>query len=737
MENKNLYNKNVGSKYNDNLDEYKKNVTDWFDYFRDNIDRFNRQYKSIRFNSLAADKLDVITKLGRPPIQFEEREAYINRQLGEISSHEPTYTVSAKSNVGTFNMDQSYQDTIEVMQGYISYLMSDEHVGKLQFDIFADMLIGGFSVGMVETNYKDDWSFDDEQEIFIKKAFLPTKCFFDITAIEKCKEDGMFCGEVYCYTIDEAKRLYGEDIGEQMSFADPTGDLMWSYTNYNKRMISIVKYYAKEIKKTKIVKISNGSRMTKKEYDRKLLQWEEEGHLSLPPIIIQERMTSLTTIKCIHFCGNKILKTEDTDYDILPLVFFDGNSAMLCDGIGSNMGQVTIDYTHHLEGVQDLKNISGQALAFEMENMINLKFMADRNVIDPEYLNSWLKPQLMSTLIYNSHPENSDQELPIPQVIPRPQVPQVFQQMFADSSRTMQSILGSYDAIMGINAGDTSGKAIQQGAIQSSAGVAPYKQGLLTGLNQIAKIVLNLAPKYHKTPRTIPIIKPDGKKGYQVINDEKDPNSIFMNYNPRDFNITIKAGINVNVAKQMAVDQLIRGAQAIPGVAQFLSQYGVEIFVGNLDMQDSEVLKQRAVKFEQQQQMMAQKAMQQPKIDPMALKQQEIQLKAQQLQQEGVLESAKIQVENKEADIKAMEAATKMQATKQDAFVKMQQAQSENVRSAAILGKELAQHHHEIKESQRDRIERSLVHKDKMRLEQHKINKSFQSKKEKSNDSIG
>jgi len=44
--------------------------------------------------------------------------------------------------------------------------------------------------------------------------------------------------------------------------------------------------------------------------------------------------------------------------------------------------------------------------------------------------------------------------------------------------------------------------------------------GFPTGIISVARIIVELIPKYYVTPRTIPVVRPDGTRDYQKINQQ-------------------------------------------------------------------------------------------------------------------------------------------------------------------------------------------------------------------------
>ena len=68
--------------------------------------------------------------------------------------------------------------------------------------------------------------------------------------------------------------------------------------------------------------------------------------------------------------------------------------------------------------------------------------------------------------------------------IQRTPTPPIVENIFMNADRVIQAILGSYDAQLGITDGNTSGKAIEQGAIHSNAASKPYLVGYVNGFEQ-------------------------------------------------------------------------------------------------------------------------------------------------------------------------------------------------------------------------------------------------------------
>ena len=158
-----------------------------------------------------------------------------------------------------------------------------------------------------------------------------------------------------------------------------------------------------------------------------------------------------------------------------------------------------------------------------------------------------------------------------------------------------------------------SGRAIEQGSMQSDAASLPYRDNLIKALNRIGQILIDLIPKYYVTPRSIPIRKANGLRDYKVINDPTNPESIDLNYDSNSLQIKIEAGTNSSMQKRYALEQITKLMEVAPNFADVMNNVGLDILVDNIDIKGGEELKIRTAQY------MQQKAEQPPKPDPLEM----------------------------------------------------------------------------------------------------------------------
>lgn len=704
----------IAKKHTSQLDKIKDAVEQSYTYFQNNYKRYHEFKRFAYKTTLNSDDLAVLSELGRPQIEFNVMEAYLSRLRGEFSRMEPGFVV--RSQDGFELVDPRL---IDVLEGHFRSILIDSDNDGFSYDVYTDLLVGGFSVVEVYTDYVSDMSFD--QKICVDRVFDPTLCGFDPLARKSHKGDGSYAFQLFPREADSVAEEYGYDALKGLKYARNFQGFNWSYRSAKKDIVMICDFYKKEYKNEKITKLSNGRVVSVKDYEKILELWDEAGFIEQPPIPIGKTRDSVKEhITRYRLSGAQVIGVEPTNYKMLPLIFFDGNSAVLREDNNSSAEQMTRPYIYNVRDAQRLKNYAGQSLANELENTIEHKFIASVESIPEDYLDAYINIQKPGTLLYNAF-LNGDPNtpLPAPREIVRTPIPPQISETFQMSDNLIQSILGSYDAALGIQNNELSGVAIMQGAMHSNAAAMPYTVGFMKGLNRVAQMILDLIPKYYVTPRSIPIVQPDGKRSYEVINQK---GNIFMNYDAMSLEVKVEAGVNFAVQKQISLETIIKLMQTSESFAAFINQKGLGILLDNIDIRGIDGLRQAAGQFmqevaqqqEQAQQMAQQEAqnqidpkevmMEQAKADQMKAQQKEESSKRQ-AQVDLIKISADDAVKNKQADIDFLKVMAQIQGDVEERDLKQERIDAEQARTSVELAMDVSKHAKEI-EKEAENVEK-------------------------------
>lgn len=675
----------------ENLARIKENISTSYLYFKDNYERY-REFRNFVFKESVNDnQRSMLRKLSRPVVEFNILEAYISRLLGEFSKHEPSIEVTPSEDVPV------PQEVIDIVEQHFRHILYEANKDSFAYEVYKDLLSGGFSVAKVWTDYASSMSFN--QNVYMSRVFDPTLCGFDPMARASHKGDGDFCFEIYPLEEKEFKRQFPEYDTGKMKYqlikdSQEIEGFTWSYKDIkDNKIILVADYFEKKKKRTKIVKLADGRVLTAKNYKKMQEYWQQEQFIEqIPEVIGEPRWTMIETICRYRIIENTILEYVETDYSYLPLVFIDGNSIILSKGKVNSTYQMTRPYVYHAKGIQQLKNFSGQTLANYLQNMVQHKFIIKKEAIpqDEDSLEAIKNVQRGNTIIVQAYSENNpDKPIhePIREVVNVPAPPEVMG-TFQVTDPTTQVILGSFASNLGKNDNDLSGKAVIETASVGNEAAMPYVVGYLAGLTQIANITVDLLPKYILGKRTLPVMKKDGHREYKKVNTP----GTMLDYAERALKVNVEAGVNFQVQKNRAVEQIIALTHANETLGKFFtSEKGLKILSKNLTIYGADNLEEAIDEFMKQQDQEQQQAMQmqqqQMQNDPRMIKaqadmqkvkleQMQMQIDQQQQQFDNQIAIAKQANEKILADSKIMEAEAKITQSQIDSSVRLEEAQT-------------------------------------------------------------
>lgn len=627
----------------DQLHRIKQSVESAYISFKPNYERFH-EFQTFAFKTaLNEDDESTLDATGKPVIEANIVNAHLSRLCGEFSKQEPFITVSTQEGA------QIDPKTIEIVEGHMRHIFEEAKKENTQYNVYRDVLAGGFSDFKVWTEYAHEMSFD--QVIRWGRVYEPTLCGFDPMSRQPDKSDASYCFMLFPMTKKQFKIEFPKVDLESMRFSRDLGGFNWSFDTSKEEVVILCEYYEKKKTKQKIVKLSNNQVMTLDEYEEKIAQWSEMQLTAQPPVIVgKPRTTTIQRIVRYRLIGTEVLDYKMTDFKFLPIVFVDGDSVFLRDSNSTAYQQFTKPYIYHAKGIQRLKNFAMQCLGNDLESMVMHKFKVAKESIpqEEEYQEAYINPGRASTLVYNQfNDQNPDQQLNPPEEIARVGAPPEVMQAYTTAEQTLQNILGSYDAQLGIQNVELSGVAIVEGATQSNAAAMPYIVGYMQGLNQVAQIILDLIPKYYITPRTIPIIRKDGTKDYVKINEENGPS---FNFDENALQVRVEAGPNFAIQKNQALQQIFTAMRSSEAYSQFINTSCLDVLTDNMEFKGSEIVAERAKQWMQEQKQQQQQAQQQPNPQMIMAqtKQAELQHKVQESQMDANLKQMELQLKRLE-----------------------------------------------------------------------------------------
>lgn len=612
------------------------------DYFKENCNIFHKTRNFVFISNIDKENQIILDELGQPSLEFNVVRPHLLRTLGEFENQTISFYVRSNKN----NKNESDLERCKLIGGHLNYLFNSF---DQKYEVIKDVLTGGFSAIKVYVEYENEKSFSLRPKIV--KANNPTLVLFDPKAKKKSKEDANYYFEFIPLTYKSFLNEYDDE--EATSFEiDNYSISNYKNNNNNKdveKMILIVHFYLKEYVKTTIYYLDDGSVKTKDEY-KELLKSHKIGKLGgKMPEILKKRKTELKVINRYEICGNKILRVKKTDFKRNSFVFCDGDSIDTVIESENNIEekQVVCPMLKDTINAQMMMNRGGQLLMDYFDKIVRGKYIMPIEAV-PEHIDArTYNLQTQDTVFYNQYKD--DKPVQMPSLMQNPPIPPEIIQMFSIMPQTIQHTLGSYNAQMGINETQISGKAILNGATQTNATVLPYVNNILHAYTQLGYLMLDLIPKFYKDLNNLIYLDEKGSKNYHDLS-----NSDILNYKSDEYEIEVKAVFNFELQKSNAMESMIRISQTLPNLAKLLNEKALPNVIDNFKFDGADQLKLMAEdlinEIEQQKQMMQGKPQPEPpeiQIEKQKLINEQIknQILAQKVQNDREISDKKIQLD--------------------------------------------------------------------------------------------
>jgi hypothetical protein len=471
------------------------------------------------------------------------------------------------------NPQDNYKDkeNSQILQGLMKCIEMDSSADVAYATANEFQTAGGYGFVRVLNEYEDDAGFD--QIIKIDRIKDPYSVLIDPTFKTIDGSDAKFAFIVEDLTKDEFEEEYGEDA-EACNFpSNPT----LLQADWFGETVKVAEYYLIYKEKTMLLLLSDGSEVYQSDVE------DAEGN-------IKEEFQGFSIMasreiekKCVYWFkmnGLKILDYTKIPTKYIPVVIFLGKEVI--NGLKRDfygIAQYLRDLQRQLNYCVSLKN--------ELIAMAPKAPWICANGQTEKYGDMWDNANTYnySRLIYDPVTLDNGLQAPPPA---RVQFGPDIAQLIANESQIieqMKAITGIYDiADTSQLTNDTSGKAILLKQESTENINISYIFNAKKSIEQIGKIVGDMAPQIYGSKQFLRIVGNDG-----TVKNVKVPPSLF-DYNLARFDLTFTTGKSYSNLQSEAADQIMGLMQYMP---QDKSSLIIDELIGKLNIQGSEEIQAR------------------------------------------------------------------------------------------------------------------------------------------------
>lgn len=436
----------------------------------------------------------------RPCLVVDKLNQHVQQVVNDERQNRPQIKVRPVDNKGD-------PEVAKILDGIIRHIQDASHADIAYDTGFEHAVDGGFGYWRILTEYCDPLSF--EQDLRIKRIRNRFAVYLDPERQEPDGSDAKYGFILYKTPKEQFKAEYGKDAADSLADFEFAGREFVDW--YGEEWVQLAEYYWIEKEKTKIVMLADadGTVMTKDEYEA----------LELPvgmqkPAIQAERESEIPKVRWRTLTANKVFKTTEWPGYCIPIVEVVGNELDV-EGRVYRTGMI-----RPAMDAQRVDNFATSAFVEQVALAPRAPWTAAAGQIEG-YENEWRTANRRNISVLPYKPISIDGTLvPPPQRQPPPGIPMGWQAVLMQAEHNIQAAMGRYDASLGEESNEKSGKAIMARQRKGDVGSFHFQDNLTRSLRHTGRILLEVLPKYYDTKRVARIIGEDGTPSSVTV----DPN---------------------------------------------------------------------------------------------------------------------------------------------------------------------------------------------------------------------
>jgi hypothetical protein len=385
-------------------------------------------------------------------------------------------------------------EAAQALSGIIRHIEYRSNAASIYDAATSFQVQGGWGYWRVITAYVDEDSFD--QELLLEPIRDPLSVYLDPDAKQADKSDMRYAFVFEDMSLDKFQVKYPEETPPSAAL-DNSSDWLAVGT------IRVAEYYRKVEKKDRLMLLEDPAGGEARTFRRSDFPDEASWKLLLAEPGARERPIVQSTIEWHYIVGNEVRETKIWPGRFIPIVKIVGEEVIL-DG--------KLDIRGHTRAMLDPQRIynywSSAAVEFGALQS-KTPWVTAQEAVEP-YVEVWkhANTKNYAYLPYRAFSE-AGQVLPPPQRIEPPVAAPVALAGMEVAQKEMMLVSGQFDAQMGQQGNERSGKAISERQRQGDNATYHYVDNLAIGIRYTGKILLDMIPHIYDTKRVLTILAED------------------------------------------------------------------------------------------------------------------------------------------------------------------------------------------------------------------------------------
>ena len=500
---------------------------------------------------------------GRPALTINRTGQFIRRVTGAARQNPPSIKV-----VPAEDTDEAAMEAANVREGLIRRI---EHRSRGRWvyiqalDTAATCGIGHIRI-MTEYDERDPF----QQEIRLAPISDPLSVVYDPDAKRLTKEDGGFVFQTGLMSPRAFKAKYPKADATEWSHSDTVNQP----TRYWEQgeTIRVVEMFERRAKKRKLVLMSDGARVALDGMKRADIEamFAQAAAVGIEPVA--EREVEYHEVFRSVLSGKEYLEDEvEFPSRYLPIIPVIGEEV--------SIGEVKVRHglVRFTRDPQRLYNYWRTSAAEMVALAPKAPFMATATQIGP-FKQMWdqANKKPLPYLLFQPDPDAPNA---MPQRATAPEPPAAMWQEASVASDDMKGVTGIYDAALGAEGNETSGRAIMARQREGDVGTFLYVDNLRHAVERVGVTLLDMLPRIYDTERSVQVMEEDGSTRPFTINQTMPDGTVRNDLSTGVYEVKVSTGPTFQSKQEETSQAILELAKVFPPIMQIAG----DILVKNLD----------------------------------------------------------------------------------------------------------------------------------------------------------
>lgn len=503
-------------------------------------------------------------RTGRPSFQFNRVLGSVNQVLGEQALSQSSIKARPVD-------DKTDPELAEVYNGMIRNIEGVSNADEVYRYAYKYAVAGGFGAFRIMPENRVG-SFD--QELVVQHIFNPQTVFFDPLCLDPVKRGQMRCAVAEKISQDFYEAEYGEKDEKGVSIPIARDADGW----VDDEGVRIAEYF-KKIPITREIAILADGRVVP--YDDELKE-NEKALKGTEGEVMRHRKEKTFNVRWWKVDGHRILEGPiDYEWANIPVIKVPGRH------INIEGRQKTQSLVRHAKDAQRAYNYDRTTQTEVAANAPRQPYLVTPTQIKG-FETQWNQAGSANRpyLMFNPDPKAPTVS---PQRAAAAEVPAALIAMAAQDADDIKATTGFFDASLGRQGNELSGKAIRERSMQSDVGSYEFKANLQNAIKYGGEMMVDMIPKVYDTARTVRILGLDGKEDFVKINAYDETTKKEFDLSQGSYDVSVDMGPAFATQQDEAFAQLIDAVGVLPMIAEVAP----DLIMKNASIQDSDEIVKR------------------------------------------------------------------------------------------------------------------------------------------------